>query len=83
MAQQKPGPENSDSQSSQLLENDHPQALNSEMAKAFQELAKGESTASALEAKLDGIEDRIDQLLASMEGDLKQNTMSSGGSQST
>ncbi|KIX97694.1 uncharacterized protein Z520_06472 [Fonsecaea multimorphosa CBS 102226] len=46
---------------------DSPQQLNSEMAKAFQELAQAETTASALEAKLDGIHKHLDQLLASFE----------------
>ncbi|RVX67429.1 hypothetical protein B0A52_08782 [Exophiala mesophila] len=46
------------------------QSLNSEMAKAFQELARGETTAAALETKLDGIESRIDELLASVEATL-------------
>lgn len=44
--------------------------------------SRGESTASALEAKLDGIEDRIDQLLAGMEENLKQDNPASNDSQS-
>jgi len=43
--------------------------IGSEFAKALQDLAKGERTASALENQLDGIEGRINQLLASMEGE--------------
>lgn len=45
--------------------------IGSDMAQAFQELAKGEKTASALESRLTDIESRIDQLLASIdkEGD--------------
>ncbi|KAJ9655513.1 hypothetical protein H2198_005603 [Neophaeococcomyces mojaviensis] len=46
---------------------DNPQRMAAEMAKAFQELAKGEQTASALERQLDGIESRIDRLLAQAE----------------
>ncbi|KAK5090457.1 hypothetical protein LTR05_000629 [Lithohypha guttulata] len=45
----------------------NPQRMATEMAKAFQELAKGEQTASALEKQLDGIEGRIDELLAAAE----------------
>jgi len=41
--------------------------VGAEFAKAFQELAKGERTASALESRLTNIESRIDQLLASIE----------------
>lgn len=44
--------------------------------------SRGESTASALEAKLDGIEGRIDQLLAGMEENLKQGNPPSNDSQS-
>lgn len=43
------------------------QVIGSELAKAFEELAKGEKTASALENRLDDIESRIDQLLKSVE----------------
>jgi len=41
--------------------------VGSDMAKAFQELARGEKTASALENRLTNIESRIEQLLASIE----------------
>lgn len=40
-------------------------------------LLRGERTASALETRLDGIENRIDQLLASMEG--QSSSRSAGG----
>jgi hypothetical protein len=46
----------------------------------IQDLSRGETTASALEAKLDGIEGRIDQLLASMEENLKENPTASDSS---
>ncbi|KIW17462.1 hypothetical protein PV08_04656 [Exophiala spinifera] len=74
MAQEKEDNQNSigGGQSGQVRENDNPQLLNSEMAKAFQELAHGERTASALEAKLDGIESRIEELLASVETGSRQ-----------
>ncbi|KAJ9619413.1 hypothetical protein H2204_012689 [Knufia peltigerae] len=72
MAQQKPDNQPPSSQSEEVRENDNPQLLNSEMAKAFQELAHGERTASALEAKLDGIESRIEELLASIETGSRQ-----------
>ncbi|KAI5285740.1 hypothetical protein KEM52_002306 [Ascosphaera acerosa] len=39
-----------------------------ELAKAFQELSRGEQTAASMEAHLDGIESKIDQLLAAMGG---------------
>jgi hypothetical protein len=39
--------------------------------KAFQELAKGEQTASALEAHLDALEGKIDELLAKAEQEHK------------
>jgi len=45
----------------------NPQQMAAEMANAFQELARGERTASALERQLDGIESRIDELLAAAE----------------
>jgi len=67
MAQQKPNSQE-EAQSDSIQARGNPQTLNSEMAKAFQELDHGEKTASALESKLDGIESRIDQLLASIEG---------------
>jgi len=72
MAQQRPDSQNVHAQSNDKLDNENPQPLNSEMAKAFQELAHGERTASALETKLDGIESRIEQLLASMENNTRQ-----------
>jgi len=72
MAQQGPDSQNVNAQSNDKLDNENPQLLNSEMAKAFQELAHGERTASALETKLDGIESRIEQLLASMENNTRQ-----------
>jgi len=69
MAQQKPSTQKVDeqAQSDHIQDNSNPQLLNSEMAKAFQELAQGEQTASAIEAKLDGIHKNLDQLLASFE----------------
>lgn len=45
----------------------NPQQMVSEMTKAFQELQKGEQTASALEKQLDDIESKIDALLAAAE----------------
>ncbi|KIW94716.1 uncharacterized protein Z519_04693 [Cladophialophora bantiana CBS 173.52] len=54
-------------QSDNLVDIDNPQLLTSEMAKAFEEVAQAEKTASALEAKLDGIHKHLDQLLASFE----------------
>jgi len=71
MAQQRPDSQNVNAQSNDKLENENPQLLNSEMAKAFQELTHGERTASALETKLDDIESRIEQLLASMESNTR------------
>ncbi|MCJ1399690.1 hypothetical protein MMC11_002892 [Xylographa trunciseda] len=38
-----------------------------DLAQAFKDLARGEQTASAMENKLSGLEQRIDDLLASME----------------
>ncbi|KAK5943387.1 hypothetical protein PMZ80_004394 [Knufia obscura] len=51
-----------------------------EMAQAFQELAKGEQTASALEKQLDGIENRIDELLAAAEASANTSGDDSQGS---
>ncbi|RMZ89113.1 hypothetical protein DV736_g3667, partial [Chaetothyriales sp. CBS 134916] len=48
-------------------ENPTAQQITSEMARAFQELAEGERTASALESQLDDIESRIEEMLASAE----------------
>jgi len=69
MAQQDPSPQKVDgrAQSDHLQDNDSPKMLNSEMAKAFQEITQGEKTASALESKLDGIHRNLDLLLASFE----------------
>jgi len=70
MAQQKQEPQqhvDGQSGSDPVNHNENPQQLTSEMAKAFQEIAQGERTASALEAKLDGIHRNLDQLLASFE----------------
>ncbi|EXJ96070.1 hypothetical protein A1O1_01196 [Capronia coronata CBS 617.96] len=67
MAQRKSDSQDVDAQSDLLQDSSNPQLLNSEMTMAFQELARGERTASALESKLDSIERRIEELLASIE----------------
>jgi len=68
MAQQRQSPQKVEDQAqSDHVPNSNSQLLNSEMAKAFQEIAQGERAASALEAKLDGIHKNLDELLASFE----------------
>ncbi|KAF7504306.1 hypothetical protein GJ744_002495 [Endocarpon pusillum] len=56
--------ENSDARRADAATATAPEA---DMAKAFQELARGEQTASALESRLTEVERRIDQLLASVQ----------------
>ncbi|KAJ4518099.1 hypothetical protein HRR83_003445 [Exophiala dermatitidis] len=67
MAQHRANGQDAHTNSDENQDSVDPQLLSSEMAKAFQELARGEQTASALESKLDSIERRIEQLLASVE----------------
>ncbi|KIW83075.1 hypothetical protein Z517_02318 [Fonsecaea pedrosoi CBS 271.37] len=69
MAQRKSTSQNVDdqAQSDNDLDMNNPRLLMSELTKAFEEVAQAESTASALEAKLDGIHKQLDQLLASFE----------------
>ncbi|KIW26198.1 uncharacterized protein PV07_09312 [Cladophialophora immunda] len=69
MAQQKSNSHKVEDQSQpdSDLNIDSAQRLTSEMAKAFQELEQAETTAAALEVKLDGIHKQLDELLASFE----------------
>ncbi|KIV77932.1 hypothetical protein PV11_09704 [Exophiala sideris] len=82
MAQHQGESHQSKDQADDVRENGNPLQLNSELAKAFQELAHGERTASALESKLDGIESRIEQLLATMENNTPGQNQTSEPSQS-
>ncbi|KAI1612302.1 hypothetical protein EDD37DRAFT_444756 [Exophiala viscosa] len=82
MAQQKADSHQSNDQADDARENGNPLQVTSEMAKAFQELAHGERTASALESKLDDIESRIEQLLATMENSTQDHGQNSTPSQS-
>ncbi|RYP76197.1 hypothetical protein DL771_002021 [Monosporascus sp. 5C6A] len=50
----------------------------SEMAQAFKDLARGEQHATALEANLTNLENRLDALLASIEGRAAQLDQSQG-----
>ncbi|KAL8944552.1 MAG: hypothetical protein Q9216_000355 [Gyalolechia sp. 2 TL-2023] len=52
-----------------------PNAGDADIAKALQELAKGEQTASAMENQLSALEEKIDALLASAES---QNALQEG-----
>jgi len=45
-----------------------PQDIATNMAQAFQDLARGEQTATAMENKLSSLEERIDSLLNYFEG---------------
>ncbi|MCJ1225734.1 hypothetical protein MMC12_002383 [Toensbergia leucococca] len=46
-----------------------------DLIKAFQELAKGERTASAMETQLTSLEQKIDELLASVDVDSDNTVM--------
>ncbi|WPJ59366.1 hypothetical protein SMAC4_12925 [Sordaria macrospora] len=48
-------------------------ALGDQFAQALKDLARGEQTATTLEASLTRLEDTLDQLLASMEEEEKDN----------
>lgn len=45
---------------------DGPEAGATDLSKAFQELARGEQTATALENRLSSVEQKLDQLLAAV-----------------
>ena len=56
----------------------HPQQTAATLAQAFQELARGESTASAMESKLTALERRIEELLDAVGGDEGKGSTSTG-----
>ncbi|KUI65791.1 hypothetical protein VM1G_11372 [Cytospora mali] len=50
-----------------------------ELAQAFRDLARGEQTASALEANLTSLESKLDELLASFTGSAGAETQATNG----